>query len=387
MFLESIDYSQFENTPRVWTLEGCTLGNINLIVGKNATGKSRALNIIRGLADLLCGDRKMTLLSGDYEVTFDNKGKKIKYALKYEDRKIIREKLDVRTKNVLDRGTDGIGEIYYDAEPKKKLQFQTPQNELASLARRDSIQHPFLEDLYDWGKSVIHYHFGMKLGQDQLAVFIQDKERAEQQKLNLKDENKVVAIFRKGEKEFPKKFTSAIMQDMGSIGFELTEIGTAPPEGIVFESNVPISGEIVGLYVQEGDLGGRTYHNELSQGMFRALSLIIQITYSQLAGMPSCILVDDIGEGLDYERSEALIRLLIERAKETSIQLIMTTNDRFVMNSVPLEYWSVIQRIGGISRIYNYRNSPKRFDDFSLTGLNNFDFFSSNYYLKGISSN
>jgi len=386
MFLESIDYRQFENTPRVWTLEGCTLGNINLIVGKNATGKSRVLNIIRGLADLLCGDRKMTLLSGDYEVTFDNKGKSIKYALKYEDRKIIKETLDIDSENRLDRRINGAGDIYYE-ELKDMMKFQTPQNELASLARRDSIQHPFLEDLYDWGKSVTHYHFGMRLGQDQLVVFIEDKERAEQQKLNLKDENKVVAIFRKGEKEFPERFTSSIMQDMGAIGFELTEIGTASPEGIVIESSVPISGEIVGLYVQEGDLRGRTYHNELSQGMFRALSLIIQTTYSQLTGVPSCILIDDIGEGLDYERSEALIRLLIERAKETSIQLIMATNDRFVMNNVPLEYWSVIQRIGGISRIYNYRNSPKLFDDFSLTGLNNFDFFSSNYYLKGISSN
>jgi len=121
--------------------------------------------------------------------------------------------------------------------------------------------------------------------------------------------------------------------------------------------------------------------------MFRALSLIIQITYSQLAGVPSCILVDDIGEGLDYDRSTALVRLLIERAKDTSGQLIMATNDRFVMNNVPLEYWSVIQRIGGVSKIYNYRNSPKLFNDFGLTGLNNFDFFSTKYYLKDSNTN
>lgn len=387
MFLESIDYSQFESTPRAWTLEGCTLGNINLIVGKNATGKSRTLNIIRGLADLLCGDLKMALLSGNYEVTFDKNGEKIKYELKYEKRKIIKEKLDIDSENRLDRGLDGAGDIYYYDELKDMMKFQTPDNELASLARRDSIQHPFLEDLYDWGKSVTHYHFGMKLGQDQLAVFVGDKKRAEQQILNLKDENKVVAIFKKGEKEFGERFTNPIIQDMGSIGFELTEIGTTIPEDLVIETNLPIAGEIAGLYVQEGDLRGRTYQNEMSQGMFRALSLIIQTTYSQLAGVPSCILIDDIGEGLDYERSSALIKLLVERAKDTSVQLIMATNDRFVMNNVPFEYWSVIQRIGGISRIYNYGNSPKLFDDFALTGLNNFDFFSSNYYLKDIPQN
>lgn len=382
MFLESIDYGQFKSTPRAWTLEGCTLGDINLIVGKNATGKSRTLSIIRALADLLCGDRKMTFLSGNYEVTFDKNGEKIRYGLKYEDRKIIKETLDIDSKNRLDRGVGGAGDIYYEEELKRTMKFQTPDNELASLARRDSIQHPFLEDLYDWGKSVIHYHFGRSLGQDQLAVFVEDKDRAGQQTLNLKDEKKVVAIFKKGEKEFGERFTSSIMQDMGSIGYELTEIGTATPEDLVVQINVPISGEIAGLYVQESDLRGRTYQNDMSQGMFRALSLITQITYSELAGVPSCILIDDIGEGLDYERSSALIKLLIERAKATSVQLIMATNDRFVMNNVPLEYWSVIQRIGGKSRIYNYRNSPRLFDDFALTGLNNFDFFSSSYYLK-----
>jgi energy-coupling factor transporter ATP-binding protein EcfA2 len=386
MFLEAIAYSQFENTPRVWTLEGCTLGNINLIVGRNATGKSRTLSIIRGLADLLSGEHKLTYLSGNYEVAFDNNGKKIRYALKYEDRRIIKESLDIDSANRINRGLDGAGEIYYE-ERKDTIKFQTPDNELASLARRDSIQHSFLENLYEWGKSVRLYLFGTQLGQDQLAIFIKDKERAEQQKLNLKDQGKVVAIFRKGEKEFGVRFTDPIRQDMGSIGYELNEIGTAIPADFVVDSNILIPGEIVGLYVQESDLSGKTYQNEMSQGMFRALSLIIQITYSQLAGVPSCILIDDIGEGLDYERSSALIKLLIERAKETSVQLIMATNDRFVMNNVPLEYWSVIQRIGGISRIYNYRNSPKLFDDFALTGLNNFDFFSSNYYLKDISEN
>lgn len=386
MFLDSINYSQYESTPREWTLERCILGNINLIVGKNATGKSKTLNIIRALADLLCGDRKMTFLSGNYEVAFDKNGKKIKYSLKYENRRIIKETLDINSENRLDRGVDGAGNIYYE-ELKDTMKFQTPDNELASLARRDSIQHPFLEDLYNWGKSVIHYYFGTKLGQDQLAVFVKDKDREEQQKLNLKEQDKVVAIFRKGEKEFGGRFTNLIMQDMGSIGYELNKIGIVTPVDLIVQSDIPIAGEIVGLYVQEGDLKGRTYQNDMSQGMFRALSLITQITYSQMAGIPSCILIDDIGEGLDYNRSTAIVKLLIEKAKKTPVQLIMATNDRFVMNNVPLEYWSVAQRIGGITKIYNYRNSPKLFDDFALTGLNNFDFFSSDYYLKDISEN
>jgi hypothetical protein len=34
----------------------------------------------------------------------------------------------------------------------------------------------------------------------------------------------------------------------------------------------------------------------MSQGMFRVLSLIIQVNYSVLAKKPNCILIDDIGK-------------------------------------------------------------------------------------------
>ena len=60
----------------------------------------------------------------------------------------------------------------------------------------------------------------------------------------------------------------------------------------------------------------------------------------------------------------------------------MATNDRFVMNNVPLQYWTIIHRIRNRAICLNNRNSPKLFADFEMTGLNNFDLFSSNYFLK-----
>jgi AAA15 family ATPase/GTPase len=113
--------------------------------------------------------------------------------------------------------------------------------------------------------------------------------------------------------------------------------------------------------------------------MFRALSILICVDYAVLASRPSCILIDDIGEGLDFDRSCSLIRVLVDRAKSSEIQLVMTTNDRFVMNTVPLENWSVIQRRGGDCNVRNYRNAQKEFDEFKFTGLNNFDFLALDY--------
>lgn len=378
MYLESIKYAEYEGTRREWKLEEFALDTINLIVGKNATGKSRILNIIGSLANLLCGYRRMEYLSGNYEVKFDNIGNKIEYVLKYERSKILREKLTTDSKVYLNRTARSTGKIYYEKE-RRNLEFQIPVNELAVFARRDSIQHPFLDDLYSWGKSVTHYRFGTTLGQDRLAVFGKAGDREREQAVDLKDTHGVVAIFRKGVAELKERFVDSIIKDMGTIGYDLQHISLAKPYGLVVHGAA--MGRPIGLQVQESDLRAGTDQGSISQGMFRALSLIVQITYSQLTSTPSCILVDDIGEGLDYERSSALIKLLVEKARGKSIQLIMATNDRFVMNSVPLEYWAIIDRTGGKCRIYNYRNSRKIFEDFKLTGLNNFDFFSSNYYL------
>lgn len=103
MLLKSIQYAQFENTPRLWKLQDFTLGNINLIVGKNASGKTRTLNVINGLANLLSGERKLQYISGNYTVEFDHKGQEVEYILHYENKSIICEQLNIDHENKLNR--------------------------------------------------------------------------------------------------------------------------------------------------------------------------------------------------------------------------------------------------------------------------------------------
>jgi len=117
--------------------------------------------------------------------------------------------------------------------------------------------------------------------------------------------------------------------------------------------------------------------------LFDYLSLFIQINYSLLATKPSCIVIDDIGEGLDYQRSSSIIKILIQKAETGLVQLIMTTNDEFIMNGVPIEYWSVIERTPGSAKLHNISNSRDKIDEFKFIGLNNFDLFTSEFLLQG----
>ena len=78
MLLKSINYSEYKGTEQEWTLEGLTLGNRNLLVGKNATGKTRALSVIYGLARLLRGEQSPDKFrSGDNTAVFSEDGKTI----------------------------------------------------------------------------------------------------------------------------------------------------------------------------------------------------------------------------------------------------------------------------------------------------------------------
>ncbi len=379
MKLTSIQYSQHDSTPEAWQLEKCVLNDINLVVGKNATGKTRMLNVIVELSNLLSGDMLPGNSLGNFTAVFDNKGVEMIYHLTLQN-EVTHEQLQQGDTLLLSREANGRGQIFAVAL-NKYIDFQLPTNELM-VRRRDLLQYPFLEDLYHWGKATRHFQFGTAMGQNTLPIFM--AEELEKKEPNLKDFRQVVAVFRKGEMEYGKDYRQRIIVDMKQIGYELEDLSIQPLklDRELFRDNGQPA-VAYGIQVKERNLTGITPHLQISSGMFRALSLFIQVNYSLLASLPSCIIIDDIGEGLDYTRATDLIELLIRKVEGTHIQLMMSTNDQFVMDAIPLKYWLVIQRLAGSAKIYSYGNSQPLFENFRFTGLGNFDFFSSNYFLKG----
>jgi len=385
MKLVALKLTYFKGEKNEWSLEGKTnehsdnslfLGAINLIVGKNASGKSRTVDAIRHLADLFSGDAKISSLhriglgTAEYQVKFEEESNIFEYFLNFKKGKIFQEILLVDEVEKLNREK---GTLWYE-EANNMLKFKTDDDILA-ISKRDQIQHPFFEKLYNWGNNLNHYRFGRQLGKNALLREIPNQENEE---IDLKDGDDVTNIFVKAKKEFPNSFVNTLLEDMKAISYHLQDIGI----GLI--KNFPIPA--YGLNVKEKDLTDMTDQREMSQGMFRAFSLLIQLNYSLLSKIPSCILIDDIGEGLDYERSTNLIDLIIKKVKDSNVQVIMTTNDRFVMNNIPLEYWMVIQRLPHKALFYTYQNSKETFDDFKYTGLNNFDFLSSEFYITGFNN-
>lgn len=385
MYIEKITFSKKPINGYGWKLEECKLEKINLITGKNASGKTRLLFSIYDLSEIMFDGDKSLKNGFQYHwiIELTDESKKFLYELKFLENKIEKEELKIDGNIYFTRDNEGKGQITYESLEDQKIDFEIESNKLILNTKRDKKQHPAMEKFFSWAKNVYLYKFGSKLGRDSImSPKMLDLDDNFFNQIS-KDDDAVVLKYEDGLKKDADSFKKNILNDINSIGYNLTEIGTTTEtefKEIFKNSSLPLPSL---LYIKENGVDDKIFQGEISQGMFRVLSLIIQMSYLEYSDSSSpCILIDDIGEGLDYERSTKLIRYVIEKAKlfENHIQLIMTTNDRFVMNIIDLEYWLIIDKENNKINFYSQKNNEELFGKFKKYGLNNFDFFSGEYY-------
>ena len=111
MFLTQIDFSEHRGQPNEWVLEGVELKKETLLAGKNATGKTRCLNVINALATLLSG-KVGPHSNGDWQCTFTKGKDNYKYRLVIQDQKVKLETLKLRNTKFIDRA-DGKSRIRF----------------------------------------------------------------------------------------------------------------------------------------------------------------------------------------------------------------------------------------------------------------------------------
>ncbi len=386
MYLKSIDFYHKPSSGNGWAIKDCEFNAINLISGKNASGKTRLLNAINSVANLLSRDQVKLKdnIAVQWTIKLQNKADEVSYKFSSENNCITKEELRINEEIYLTRGPEGEGRIKYK-ELGREIDFEVEKNKIIATSKRDKKQHPFLELLFDWSEHVFLYKFGGLLGRDTLFSIKESNKlnigKNELEKLN-KDDDGVVPKFELGMTKFGKRFKMQIVRDFNSIGYFIDDIYLAPYHQFLDKETGSVPNI---LYIAEHGCSDEISQAEISQGMFRVLSLIIQLAYLEFNSTSySTVLIDDIGEGLDFDRSANLIKFLVSKAEnlKDKIQLVMTTNDRFVMNSVSLDYWTVIDKSEGGIELYSEKSNHDLFEDFKYIGLNNFDFFSGQYYKR-----
>lgn len=378
MYLRKLTFYENEGKAIEWLIDNVHLGKINLIVGQNSSGKTRTLNAISELVDMLKGSRNVPKIHGKYKVTFITGEEEVLLDFEYDEGILLNERLVWKGEKVLERGADGSGWIIYmGGKEHIALDFGIPPNQLACYAKRDKLQHPFLEKIHNWSTNMSRFDFSGNLGKNNYAL----KRVFEEDEIDYSDTNaSLVPVFQQAMEEFTG-FRDQLIADMREIGYELEDAGIVQ----FSDKHNPSQQDRYAVYTTEAGLEKQVTQHDMSQGMFRAFSVLARLDRYILKGKNGCIVIDDIGEGLDFSRAKLLVSLLVKKAESSGIQLIMSTNDSFIMNSVTIENWAVLQRNGNKISLYNYENSREIFEEFKFTGLNNFDFYASEFFKTGFS--
>ncbi|WP_313422503.1 AAA family ATPase [Stenotrophomonas rhizophila] len=372
MIITRLQYEEYSGEEQEWRLATVDFSEINLIVGKNSTGKSRVLGVISGLARLVDGQQKILYDNCAYEVGFSRDQDVFEYLLKIKKGVVIDERLRLNGKELFSRDEQGEGRIWNE-KTQEFLEFSIPNDILVLSAKRDRLQHSYIENFHTWAGRVRFYPFGTSLGREQLAqvpevIALLNGESA-------MDHSRLFDVYSRGFALWEEDYDKAILKDLELLGYPCTDVGV---------DQINIKGmkgfQLAAIYVHEVNLKSPTFQTVMSQGMFRALGMVIHLNYACFLGESRTVVIDDIGEGLDFERACLFVNLLIDRCQEHQFQLFMSTNDRFVMNEVDLDHWCILHREGSLVQATTKRNSPELFREFEFLGLNNFDLFSAGIF-------
>ena len=375
MTLKWIKYEERSGDPREWRLEKVALNpTATLVVGKNSTGKSRFLSVIDSLAATLSGRKPP--MDGNFLAEIELPSGLYTYELIVVNRAVQREKLTLNGRTVLDRHADQPAPLYFEKEGVA-IESQFQPSTLAVATRQDQRQHPWFVELATWAGRARKYSFATGFQRERVASIAEAvKQTDNTTSASAFDPDDAVGAYLRGFKLFGDKFDESVVNDMRTLGFQLSEVGAESIQSLIPELNM----DAVMLYIREDGLNAKVPQAFMSQGLFRTLALVISLNAQMMASDGRFVLVDDVGEGLDFERASGLVQLLLKKSEEQSVQIVMATNDRFVMNGVPLEKWCVLERSGSVVQAYTAATHKEAFDNFKFVGLSNFDFFRSHAF-------
>lgn len=337
-----------------WRTDKLEMFYQNLLVGKNAVGKSTVIRTLSKIASIISQRRSLD----DYAnlaclIAIENPDFTAIYRFSWADSKVADEYLSV---------------VYNDTEKKIWIErtadeatfcgtvVNPPHDKLLLNLKRDTVLYPEIEAIVSWAENIDAFSFN---------------------EFDLDGDGRLSARFIKGGDDLYTMVKALSPESLDRVinQAERMEYHLEKIETLEFA-------EVKKVIFTERGVSPFLFDFDLSKGMFRTLYLLIYLEYIAQSGKPATLLIDDLCEGLDYDRSTKLGKYVFEYCSKNDIQLIATSNDSFLMDVVDLNYWSILQRDGSKVSAINHMNHPELFEDFSFTGLSNFDLLSSDFIAR-----
>ena len=360
---DSMKIIKLSYTDTNWEIKNLEFDNANLLVGKNSTGKSRTLSTIDLLYKMLTQKRDLNW-GGKWEIVFqttNNDTIEYSFATSYQKSGVTYENIKYNDEDVLKRDAPDSAIVKNSLTGSMDIIYP-PTDKLILHVNRDVRKYPILEEIVNWAED----SFGFKFGN--ISSYAQFNKQEYDMLTAIED---IPILFKRLSEDNRQK----IIRDINDTGYNIENIS------VIERAGIPM------LVIKENGIGKTLPYYTLSQGMFRALAVLIYVEYLLSRKRPATIIIDDLCEGLDFSRATKLGEKIFGKCETNKIQLIATSNDGFLMDVVDIKYWNVLLRKGKVVTAINIKNHPSLFEEFKFTGLSNFDFFSSDYIPKHLSEN
>lgn len=326
-----------------WNLLGIHLHDTNLLVGPNAVGKSKSLRAISRVADAISGREFLRSTSFSTKLSLRDGETNYYYAFSILNGIITSEMLKVAEEIVISR--EGEKAMFYGEE------VNPPMTRLLLGSRRDTERYVEIEKLMRFFESVSLFSFSSispgKKVQDPITIGGFD----------------IAGLF----SDLSVDDRKVIIDQLNKLGFK---VGDLHPIRAMSSTL---------LAMKEDGVGSEFVMWAFSTGLIRIVALLTYLFHLSNDNNGGLILIDDLGEGLDYHRSTKLGKFICEYCKQKGIQIILTTNDSFLMNVIDIDNWNILSRRGSIVSAMSRDTDPAIFAEFKLTGLSNYDLFRSDF--------
>ena len=346
-----MNLSSFSYKAPGWELvEMNALNTTNLLVGKNASGKTRTIRALQNVTNMLQmkpivlgeSDFKTKLTFCDPEVS----GWKMSYSFESSNGQVKAEQLIVNSKTVVKRDR---GKAVFMGES-----INPPSGKLVVQVRRDREAYPEVEMLMEWAEGVIGI-FCSNI--NPFTIILNGTPNI----INPLPFSTIVDSLTKEDKK-------SVIADAKRLGYDIQDLNP-----------VKANSEMKLVAVKEKYVKDEILDFQLSSGMMRVLYLLCFLAYIKHTEKHSLLLIDDLGEGLDYSKATLLGKDVFEACEREGLQMIASSNDSFMMDVVDISKWQILRRKNSKLAVLNKTNTPALFEEFRLTGLSNFDLFSSDF--------
>ena len=325
-----------------WHLKAIKLNQQTLVVGENATGKTKMQAALFRVIDTILMKPVAPTLEKVFVAAFSfltSSGKNLYYTISVVDGKIASESLFYDEKDKLAERENGKCSFYGEQN------IVLPEKMSVLQAKTDLNKYPEAASVIEWANTSRRISFSsLHPTMVEKTLTIEDMYKS----LEVSEISKIVDFLNELDYHFQK--------------FKLYDLG----ENMQF------------AYLKEQGVSKEIFAMDMSNGLYRVLYILLYMFYVSKQNV-KFITIDDLGEGLDYNRSTKLGKIMFDFCKEHDIQLIASSNDNFLMDTVELNDWLILCREGSeVSGISNFTH-PNLFARFKRTGLRNFDIFRTDF--------